>query len=88
MHSQENVKKKSLTYPFALFVMDSQNFVMDSQKFARIRKNFANIHKASIFSVFLQANLIVFGKFAANFKFSYSQEYSSQCERGNTTLDL
>ena len=73
MHSQENVKKNR--NPFALFVMDSQ-------KFTRIRKDFASIHKTSLFSVFLQTNFIIFGEFAANFRFSYSQGYSSQCERG------
>ena len=65
--------------PFALFVMDSQ-------KFARIRKNFASIHEASLFSLFLQASLIIFGEFAANSKFSYSQGYSSRYEIGITYL--
>ena len=40
----------------------------------RIHKNFASIHKASLFSIFLAANHIIFGDFAAKFKSSYSQD--------------
>ena len=75
MHSQENEKK-------------SKPICFIRNGFAEIRKNFASIHKASLFSVFLQANLIIFGKFATKFKFSYSQGYSSQCERGINKLSF
>ena len=66
-------KRKKNHNPFALFVMDSQVF-------ATVCWHSYGIHKALLFSVLLRTNHIIFGDFAANFKFSYSQGYSLWCE--------
>ena len=68
---------------FVSFVRRSQafvSFVRNSQGFVRNSQAFVTICKASLVSVIILANRIVFGEFAANIKSLHSQGYSPLCE--------
>ena len=67
MHSQENVKK---------IVTNS----LYSQWIRKYSQLFVGIHMAFIRPYFFPTNHIIFGDFAVNFKFSYSQGYLPKCE--------
>ena len=66
------------------FTRNSENvllsFVRNSQGFVRNSRAFVTICKASLVSVVLLVNRIMFGEFAAKIKFWHSQVYSPMCE--------
>jgi hypothetical protein len=65
---------------FATHALCSRFIRMACASIARFARAFISICKAYFLSVFLQINYIIFGEFAANFKFSYSQGYLPLCE--------
>ena len=63
------------------------SFVRISQGFVRNSQAFVTMCKASLVSVIILANRIVFGEFAANIKFLHSQGYSPLCRISRVALE-